>query len=149
VSGDDKRKQPRRGVTISHQPPKPTQLPSPWPAPMPAGHKEILDKLDKLAANQGRDNRRRKQQPKPKTKARVKSKAKAKPKARVKLKHQMIRAILARIYGDSNEYADVGTTTLRHQAAPHWNEECKKRDVTYTLPSLDTFDRAIGRRSDL
>jgi hypothetical protein len=141
---DDKRKRPLRGVTISHQPPKPTQLPSPWPAPMPAGTKEILDKLDKLAANQGRDNRRQKRRPK--LKARVK--AKLKPKARVKLKHQMIRAILARIYGDSNEYADVGTTTLRHQAASHWNEECKKRHVTYTLPSLDTFDRAIGRRSD-
>jgi hypothetical protein len=138
----------RRGVGISFQPPKPTRLPSPWPCPTP-GAKEIIDKLDELnkqltaPVKRGRSKRRRKQQPKPEPKARVKTKLK--PKARVNVRHQVILAALAHVYPDG-KYENVGTTTLRHQAAPYWDEECKKKGVTYTLPGLDSFDRALGRR---
>jgi hypothetical protein len=144
----DKRKAPGplRGVVISHQPPKPTQLPSPWPSPTPPWAKEIADKLDelnKLPANHPPRKRRTKQQPKlkPGREARVTRSAPGTPP----LRHQMILAILADVYDGPDGYAGISTAALQNQAAKHWAKECKKRGVDISPPSWDSVNRATGR----
>jgi hypothetical protein len=135
---DDKRKRPLRGVEIRFGPPEPTRLPSSWDPPTPAWVKQLADELDERSkhapAKRGRSKLRRKQQPEPKAKVKLKP-----------VKHQMILAILTRLYPDG-KFEHVGTTALRYRAGPYWDAECDEWGVTYTLPGLDTFDRALGRR---
>jgi len=80
---------------------------------------------------------------------------KAKPRPKPKqwqppIRHQMILAILRRLYPNAHSAEDVlgpvgGINQLEHQVGKNWRQECEQRGVDYDAPSWDTIKRALKR----
>jgi len=135
----------RRGFGISLQPPKPTQLPDPWPSPtspLAQDIREIRDKLDalnkQLPVSNGRGQRPLKQQPG------RKASLESPTPDEVPVSHQMICAILNHVYPAG--YAHVKVKKLEQVIEPLWAAECETWGVSYPPPKRDSINRAIGRR---
>jgi hypothetical protein len=140
---DKRKKPPRRGVEFRFGPPESTRLPSPWDPPTPAWVKQLADELGKQPpANHDRSKRSAERKAaEPTRKARVKRSAPGTPP----LRHQMILAILADVYGGPDGYAGVPTTVLVKRVEGQWTAERKKRGVDISPPGWDSVNRAVGR----